>query len=56
MVKYSNFLPALALAAALTPFAASARVDRFPVPNPAHQQSLTTTFDVAPPAAEVRGR
>jgi hypothetical protein len=44
MLNQSKILPFLALAAALAPFAASARSDHAPLQNPAHRQYLAGNF------------
>jgi hypothetical protein len=56
MSNKSKFLPVLALAAALAPFAASARSDRAPVQDPAHQQYLVGDFGNQQVAANGQGR
>jgi len=44
MLKFPKFLTVLAMAAALGPFAASARSDRAPVQDAQHQQYLVGTY------------
>jgi hypothetical protein len=56
MSNKSKFLPVLALAAALAPFAASARSDRAPVQDPSHQQYLEGNFGNQQVAANAHGR
>jgi len=56
MLKFPKFLTALALAAALGPFAASARSERAPVESAAQQQFLTGTFGETQYAANFHGR
>ena len=57
MSTRSKFLPALVLAAALVPFAASARSDRAPAQAPAQQQQLLVgVFDGSQLTTAPRGR
>ena len=56
MSSNTKFLPVLALAAALGPFVASARSDRAPVQNRAHQQTLVGAFGATQAAANLHGR
>lgn len=56
MSTRSKFLPALALAAALVPFAANARSDRAPVQATAQQQLLLGDFGGGQAFAAPRGR
>jgi hypothetical protein len=56
MSNKSKFLPVLALAAVLAPFAASARSNPAPAQNPAHQQYLAGDFGDQRVAANVHGR
>jgi len=56
MSNKSKFLPVLALAAVLAPFAASARSNQAPVQDPAHQQYLMGDFGNQQVAANVHGR
>lgn len=56
MLKFPKFLTALALAAALGPFAASARGDHASVQDANHQEYLVGTFTSGQPSAASSGR
>jgi hypothetical protein len=56
MSNKSKFLPVLALAAALAPFAAVAQGNQAPVQDPAHPQYLVGDFGDQHVAANAHGR
>ena len=56
MLNISKFLPALALAAALAPFAANASSGQLSRQGPDQQQSLVSVFGDAHTAANSQGR